>query len=170
MLIESASAAPRPLMSVSFLVGTGPSAAGCRGFSSDPSGIAPIAEERRPPGRAFWSLQPSPRPVLLGSLASLHSACHFLLALLHTCCQGAGVAVPEGETWRISLWRARRNGLIPGGSVVSGEVRRNRRRTSAPSWAFFRPQRPNSCPDGQAPSVMCRNPAGAFWHKLEGQS
>src|SRR5712692_4968940 len=40
-----------------------------------------FAEEHRPPGRAFWSLRPSPRPVLLGSLASLHSACDFLLAL-----------------------------------------------------------------------------------------
>src|SRR6266849_2838639 len=104
MLIESASAAPRKLRSVSSLVGTGPSAAGCRGLSGDLSGVAPIAEEHRPPGRAFWSLRPSPRPVLLGSGTSLHSACDFLLALLRSCRQGAGVTVPEGETWRISLW------------------------------------------------------------------
>ncbi len=31
----------------------------------------------------------------------------------------AGVAVPEGETWRIWLWRARKEGLIPGGPAGS---------------------------------------------------
>ena len=30
----------------------------------------------------------------------------------------AGVSVPQGETWRIWLWRARRDGLIPGGPAV----------------------------------------------------
>lgn len=29
----------------------------------------------------------------------------------------AGVRVPEGETWRLWLWRARKNGLIPGAAA-----------------------------------------------------
>ena len=85
---------------------------------------------------------------------------------MRTRCQGAGVAGPEGETWRIWLWRVRRDGLIPGGSVVSGEVRRNRGRTSAPSWAFFRPQRPNSCRTGKLPrscAEILLGPFGTSW-------
>lgn len=30
-----------------------------------------------------------------------------------------GVSVPEGETWRLWLWRARKNGLIPSGSAAA---------------------------------------------------
>src|SRR5262249_35737696 len=59
---------------------------------------------------------------------------------LHVLTTGAGATVPEGA-----------------------------RGTSGPSWLFSDLKDP--IPIGQqAPSVMCRNPAEAFWHILEGQS
>src|SRR6266849_9533632 len=122
MLIESASAAPRKLRSVSSLVGTGPSAAGCRGPSGDPSGIAPIAEEHRPPGRAFWSLRPSPRPVLLGK-RDFPALCVLLSSstLAHPLSR-SGRSRSRKERRGEFRCGVRRNGSILGGSVVSGEV------------------------------------------------
>ena len=52
---------------------------------------------------------------------------------------------PKGRRGEFGCGQPQRNGLIPGGSVVSGEVRRNRRRTSAPSWPFSDPK--DSIPD-----------------------